>query len=84
MEPQTIYAAAAAAVYTAAGWNQLARVTGVIMNCSTWVLSQGIVGNIPWNALVFFTLYLQLLGMSDFHASLLMVRPPPFCISLGG
>ena len=54
------------------------------MNCSTWVLSQGIVGNIPWNALVFFTLYLQLLGMSDFHASLLMVRPPPFCISLGG
>ena len=37
---------------------------------------QGIVGNIPWNALVFFTLYLQLLGMSDFNASLLMVRPP--------
>lgn len=33
-------------------------------------------GNIPWNALVFFTLYLQLLGMSDFNASLLMVRPP--------
>ena len=31
-------------------------------------------GNIPWNALVFFTLYLQLLGMSDFDASLLMAR----------
>ena len=34
---------------------------------------QGIVGNIPWNAMVFFTLYFQLLGMSDFDASLLMV-----------
>jgi hypothetical protein len=35
------------------------------------------VGNIPWNALVFFTLYLQLLGMSDFDASLLMARVFP-------
>ena len=33
---------------------------------------QGIVGSTPWNAMVFFTLYLQLLGMSDFAASLLM------------
>ncbi len=33
---------------------------------------QGIVGSIPWTALVFFTLYLQLLGMSDFAASVLM------------
>lgn len=33
---------------------------------------QGIVGSTPWNAMVFFTLYLQLLGMSDFASSLLM------------
>ena len=30
---------------------------------------QGIVGTIPSSALAFLTLYLQLLGMSDFHAS---------------
>ena len=29
-------------------------------------------GSIPWNALLFFTLYLQLIGMSDFSASLLV------------
>lgn len=33
---------------------------------------QGIVGSIPWTALVFFTLYLQLLGMTDVAASVLM------------
>lgn len=33
---------------------------------------QGIVGSMPWNGLVFFTLYLQLAGMSDFQASSLM------------
>ncbi len=33
---------------------------------------QGIVGSIPWTALVFFTLYLQLLGMTDAAASVLM------------
>lgn len=33
---------------------------------------QGIVGSMPWNAMVFLTLYLQLLGMGDFAASLLM------------
>ena len=32
---------------------------------------QGIVGAIPWNALVFMTLYLQLLGFTDFQSSLL-------------
>ena len=31
---------------------------------------QGIVGSTPWNALVFNTLYLQLLGFSDFQSSL--------------
>jgi len=29
-------------------------------------------GTIPWNALVFLTLYMQLMGMSDFDASMLM------------
>ena len=33
---------------------------------------QGIVGSTPWNAMVFFTLWLQLLGFSDFAAALLM------------
>ena len=33
---------------------------------------QGIVGSMPWNAMVFITLWLQLLGFSDFAASLLM------------
>ncbi len=36
------------------------------------LLAQGIVGSVPWTALVFLTLYLQLLGMSDFAASMLM------------
>ena len=34
--------------------------------------TQGIVGSVPWTALVFLTLYLQLLGMTDFAASVLM------------
>ena len=34
--------------------------------------SQGILGSIPWTALVFLTLYLQLIGMSDLHAGALM------------
>ena len=33
---------------------------------------QGIVGTTPWNAMVFFTLWLQLLGFSDFVSSTLM------------
>lgn len=33
---------------------------------------QGIVGTTPWNAMVFFTLWLQLLGFSDFTSSALM------------
>ena len=36
------------------------------------VLLKGIMGSIPWNALLFLTLYFQLLGMSDFSASLLV------------
>ncbi len=39
--------------------------------CLGWLRMQGIVGSTPWNALVFNTLYLQLLGMSDFQASLI-------------
>ena len=38
----------------------------------TRVTVQGIVGSTPWNAMVFFTLWLQLLGFSDYSASLLM------------
>ncbi|KAK9823402.1 hypothetical protein WJX72_002513 [[Myrmecia] bisecta] len=36
------------------------------------IIVQGVVGSFPWNALVFFTFYLQLLGMSDIAASALM------------
>lgn len=38
---------------------------------------QGIMGTIPWNALVFLTLYMQLKGMSDAEASL-----PSDCVRL--
>ena len=38
---------------------------------------QGIIGSVPWSALVFLTLYMQLVGMTDFHASMLM------CMFLG-
>ena len=33
---------------------------------------QGIVGSTPWNAMIFFTLWLQLLGFTDYSASVLM------------
>lgn len=36
------------------------------------VAVQGILGSTPWNALVFLTLYMQLLGMSDTAAAALM------------
>ncbi|GIM07207.1 hypothetical protein Vretimale_11285, partial [Volvox reticuliferus] len=36
------------------------------------IILQGIVGSTPWNALVFLTLYLQLIGFSDATASSLM------------
>ena len=38
---------------------------------------QGILGSTPWNALVFLTLYLQLIGMSDSAASILMALASP-------
>ncbi|KAK9861788.1 hypothetical protein WJX84_005582 [Apatococcus fuscideae] len=36
------------------------------------IIIQGIVGNIPWSAMVFLTLYFQLMGMSDLAASLVV------------
>ncbi len=36
------------------------------------LVAQGIVGSTPWNAMVFFTLWLQLLGFTDYSASVLM------------
>ncbi|GLC33417.1 hypothetical protein PLESTM_000068900 [Pleodorina starrii] len=36
------------------------------------IILQGIVGSTPWNALVFLTLYLQLIGFSDVTSSALM------------
>ncbi|KAK9786693.1 hypothetical protein WJX73_003542 [Symbiochloris irregularis] len=53
---------------------QLLKETRTICTVPTFVIiiTQGIMGSMPWNALVFFTLYLQLLGMSDAAASGLM------------
>lgn len=44
--------------------------SGVMMNC--FVASQGIVGTMPWVALGFTTLYLQLLGFSDMTAAIMI------------
>ena len=33
---------------------------------------QGIVGSLPWQAMLFFTLWLQILGFSSFTASVLI------------
>ena len=35
------------------------------------MLVQGIVGTMPWNAIAFLTLWLQLLGFTDWEASVL-------------
>jgi len=53
-------------------WSTLCQ-AAVFMRLPTFmiVILQGIVGSSPWNAMVFFTLYFQLLGMSDFSAALL-------------
>ncbi|CAG9462739.1 unnamed protein product [Pedinophyceae sp. YPF-701] len=37
------------------------------------IILQGIVGSTPWNALVFMTLYFQLIGMSDMAASVCVI-----------
>lgn len=34
------------------------------------IIAQGIMGSTPWNALVFLTLYLQLIGFSDVDAAM--------------
>lgn len=44
---------------------------------------QGIVGTMPWVAMVFFTLWLQLLGFTDLQASLLVAVFGSAC-SVGG
>lgn len=45
-----------------------------LLCCPTFlvIILQGILGTIPWTAIVFLTLYLQLIGMSDLAASALM------------
>ncbi|KAL0030933.1 hypothetical protein WJX79_002316 [Trebouxia sp. C0005] len=58
----------------ALGLRDIWREMKVVMSIPTFLLIivQGIMGTIPWNALVFLTLYMQLMGMSDFDASMLM------------
>ncbi len=48
-----------------------------------WAARQGIVGSTPWNAMVFFTLWLQLTGFSNFAAAALMAVFAGGC-ALGG
>ncbi|EIE19976.1 MFS general substrate transporter [Coccomyxa subellipsoidea C-169] len=47
------------------------------------IVLQGIVGSTPWNAMVFFTLWLQLTGFSNFAAAALMAVFAGGC-ALGG
>ena len=55
-------------------WRQSLSDMGNVISVPTFgiIVLQGIVGTTPWSALVFLTFYFQLLGMSDFVASLLM------------
>ncbi|KAL3131696.1 hypothetical protein ABBQ38_007988 [Trebouxia sp. C0009 RCD-2024] len=56
------------------GVKEIWREMKLVMCVPTFLLivMQGVMGSIPWNALLFFTLYLQLIGMSDFSASMLV------------
>jgi MFS family permease len=58
----------------AASWRASLRDMGNIITVPTFgiIVLQGIVGTTPWSALVFLTLYFQLLGMSDLMSSILM------------
>jgi MFS family permease len=58
----------------AATWRASLRDMGSVVTIPTFgiIVLQGIVGSTPWTALVFLTLYFQLIGMSDLMASLLM------------
>ncbi|KAI3436365.1 hypothetical protein D9Q98_002418 [Chlorella vulgaris] len=53
---------------------QIAADIGSVLRIPTFgiIVAQGIMGSIPWSALVFLTLYFQLLGMSDAQASSLV------------
>ncbi|CAG9466628.1 unnamed protein product [Pedinophyceae sp. YPF-701] len=51
------------------------------------IVLQGIMGSTPWNALIFFTLWLQMLGFTDLQASILMAAFATGCalgLGLGG
>ncbi|EFN50878.1 hypothetical protein CHLNCDRAFT_141677 [Chlorella variabilis] len=52
----------------------VAREVASVLRIPTFriIVLQGIMGSIPWSALVFLTLYFQLLGMSDAQASALV------------
>jgi MFS family permease len=58
----------------AATWRASLRDMGNVITVPTFgiIVLQGIVGTTPWSALVFLTLYFQLLGMSDLMSSILM------------
>lgn len=54
-------------------WDALAEMKKIVVIPSfAIIILQGVAGSIPFQALVFFTLYFQLLGFSNFAASALM------------
>lgn len=77
-EPRKLRGAAAgSAIAPKEGGIKLADIAGHMINVMRvptfgLIVAQGIVGSIPWSALVYLTLYFQLLGMTDFAASMLM------------
>ena len=48
-------------------WNDLLRIVSI--PSFGVIIFQGVIGTLPWNAMVFFTLWFQLMGFSDFVSS---------------
>jgi len=51
-------------------WSDLTQI--VTIPSFKIIILQGVIGSLPWNAMVFFTLWFQLVGFSDFEASSLL------------
>ncbi|GMH42215.1 hypothetical protein BSKO_10134 [Bryopsis sp. KO-2023] len=55
-------------------WRETMKAVASVVKVPTFLLIiiQGVFGNFPWQALVYMTLYFQLIGMSNFSASFLV------------
>lgn len=58
-------------------WRDLKHILGI--RTFQMIIAQGVVGSIPWQAVGFFTLWLQLLGFMDWQASLVMATFSTTC-----